>query len=150
MAYTENARGMIFTAREEAMHYGSPYIESEHLLLGILRESEMLVKRMDGETGSLNSFRKEIEAMTQIGPSVTGLRELPLSADSKQIFNFAAEEAGDLGHNQIALSHFLLGVLRVQECMAARILLAHGAGQSRLCAKKRFETCDGQGDPALF
>jgi ATP-dependent Clp protease ATP-binding subunit ClpC len=42
--YAQNARRVIFHAREEAMLYGSPYIESEHLLLGILRENESLAK----------------------------------------------------------------------------------------------------------
>ena len=125
--YTENARRVIFLAREEAMQYGSPYIESEHLLLGILRENEALAARIDGEMGSVKSFRKEIEAKTTIGQSVTGSREVPFSADSKRILILAADEAGDLGHWQIALGHFLLGILRVEKCIAARILQAHGA-----------------------
>src|SRR6266852_4495314 len=109
---TENARRVIFLAREEAMQYGSPRIESEHLLLGIFRENEALANRSDGEMGSVKSFRKEVEAKTVIGQSITGPREVPLSADSKQILILAAEEAGDLGHRQIALGHFLLGILR--------------------------------------
>jgi len=36
--YTEKARRTIFFARYEASQFGSPYIESEHVLLGLLRE----------------------------------------------------------------------------------------------------------------
>jgi ATP-dependent Clp protease ATP-binding subunit ClpC len=125
--YTQSARRVIFLAREDAMHYGSPYIESEHLLLGILRENEGLATRIGGETGSVNSFRKEIETKTTIGQSVTGSREVPLSADSKRILILAAAEADDLGQRQIGLAHFLLGILQVEKCLAARILQAHGA-----------------------
>jgi ATP-dependent Clp protease ATP-binding subunit ClpC len=33
--YTEKARRVIFYARYEASQFGSPYIETEHLLLGL-------------------------------------------------------------------------------------------------------------------
>jgi ATP-dependent Clp protease ATP-binding subunit ClpC len=125
--YTQSARRVIFLAREEASQHGSPFIESEHLLLGILRENEALAVRIGGETGSVNSFRKEIEAKTTIKQSLIGSREVPLSADSKRILILAAKEADDLGHRQIALAHFLLGILRVEKCIAAKILQAHGS-----------------------
>jgi ATP-dependent Clp protease ATP-binding subunit ClpC len=125
--YTENARRVIFFAREEAMQYGSTHIESEHLLLGILRENETVATRIDGQMDSIKSFRKEIEAKTTISPSTTGSPEVPLSTDSKRILIVAAEEAGNLGHSQIALAHLLLGILRVEKCIAARVLQAHGA-----------------------
>jgi len=62
----QNARRVIFLASEEAIRYGSPYIESEHLLLGILRENEALAARIGGEMGSIQLFRKEIEAEATI------------------------------------------------------------------------------------
>jgi ATP-dependent Clp protease ATP-binding subunit ClpC len=58
--YTQNARRAIFLAREDAMLYGSPYIESEHLLLGILRENEAVATKIGEGTGSFDSFREEI------------------------------------------------------------------------------------------
>jgi ATP-dependent Clp protease ATP-binding subunit ClpC len=99
--YAQNARRVIFHAREEAMLYGSPYIESEHLLLGILRENESLANRIAGEMASVKSFRQEIEAKTTIGQTLTGPVEVPLSADSKRILTLAWEEAGSLGHRQV-------------------------------------------------
>lgn len=125
--FNQSARRVIFHAREEAVHYGSPYIESEHLLLGILRENDTLATRIGGKTGSVDSFRKEIEARTAVGQSVTGSREVSLSADSTRVLILAAEEADEMGHRQIALAHFLLGILRAEKCIAARILQAHGA-----------------------
>jgi ATP-dependent Clp protease ATP-binding subunit ClpC len=125
--YTENARLVIFLAREEATQYGSEYIESEHLLLAIFRENETLASRIGGETDSVNSFRKEIEKVTIIGDPLTKSREVPLSNDSKRILTLAAQEADRLGHQQIGLGHFLLGMLRVENCIAARVLQAHGA-----------------------
>ena len=43
--YTEKARRVIFFARYEASQYGSPYIETEHLLLGLLREDRAPLQR---------------------------------------------------------------------------------------------------------
>src|SRR6266513_2107943 len=44
--YTEKARRVIFFARYEASQYGSPYIETEHLLLGLMREDKALATSM--------------------------------------------------------------------------------------------------------
>jgi ATP-dependent Clp protease ATP-binding subunit ClpC len=62
--YSPGARRVIFLAREEAMRYGSPYIESEHLLLGVLRENEAVVTRIAGTTVSFAELGAEIEAKT--------------------------------------------------------------------------------------
>lgn len=125
--YTQSARRVIFHARAEAMQYGSPYIESEHLLLGVFRENEALATRIGGETGSIESFRKEIETMITVGQPVTGSREVPVSAESRQILTLSAEETDKLGQRPISLGHFLLAMLRVEKCIAARILKSHGA-----------------------
>src|SRR3989475_6513400 len=60
--YTEKARRVIFFARYEASQYGSPYIETEHLLLGLMREDKALANRFLRQQGSIESIRKEIEA----------------------------------------------------------------------------------------
>ena len=124
--YTENARRAFNFAREEAVQYGSPSIESGHILLGLLRESEALATRIGGERASVKSVRQEIEAKICIGQSGTGSSEMPVSTDTKEILTFAADEAKHLGHKRIALGHFLLGILRLDTCFAARVLEAHG------------------------
>ena len=122
----QNARRVIFLASEEAIRYGSPYIESEHLLLGMLREDEALATRIGGETGSIQVFREEIEAAATISEPNES-REAPLGPNSKRILDFAAAEAGALGQIQITLGHYLLGILRADKCIAAKILQGHGA-----------------------
>src|SRR5207245_11093102 len=59
--YTEKARRVIFFARYEASQYGSPYIETEHLLLGLMREDKALANRFLRQQGSIKSIRNEIE-----------------------------------------------------------------------------------------
>jgi ATP-dependent Clp protease ATP-binding subunit ClpC len=60
--FTEKARRVIFFARYEASNYGSPYIETEHLLLGLLREDRAFVPRFLGQTKFDSEIRTEIES----------------------------------------------------------------------------------------
>ncbi len=124
--YTDGARRVIFLAREEAMQYGGPYIETEHLLLAILREDHRLCTHIAEERSSAQSIRKEIEGKTVIRLSISQPVEVPLSDDSKRVLNFAAEESSESGNKQITSGHLVLGILQLKECLAARILQAHG------------------------
>jgi len=110
--YTEKARRVIFFARYEASQYGSPYIETEHLLLGLLREDKALANRFLRTHGSIESIRKEIEARITVRERISTSVEVPLSQECKRILNFAAEEAERLGHKHVGTEHLLLGVLR--------------------------------------
>lgn len=109
------------------MSHGSPYIESEHLLLGILRENETVATRIAGPNSSASEFRKEIEGKTTNGQPVSGQMEVPLSADSKRILTLAVDEAESLRQKQVSIGHFLLAILRVETSTAAKILRARGA-----------------------
>jgi ATP-dependent Clp protease ATP-binding subunit ClpC len=64
--YTEKARRVIFFARYEASQIGSPYIETEHLLVGLLREDKALANRFLRSHAAVESIRKQIEAHTTI------------------------------------------------------------------------------------
>jgi len=83
--YTEKARRVIFFARYEASQYGSPYIETEHLLLGLMREDKALANRFLRQQGSIESIRKEIEARITIRERISTSVEVPLSAECKRI-----------------------------------------------------------------
>ena len=80
-------------ARYEAAQFGSPYIESEHLLLGILRESKALTKRILQSHASVESIRKQIEGHTTFQEKVSTSVDLPLSNECKRVLAHAAEEA---------------------------------------------------------
>jgi uncharacterized protein (TIGR02246 family) len=124
--YTENARRVIFFARYEASQYGSSCIESEHLLLGLLREDRGLTRSFLCPDSSGESIRKAIEQQITAGRRTSTSVEMPLSAESKRILNLASEEAERLGNKWIDAEHLLLGILRQEKCLAARILQEHG------------------------
>lgn len=125
--YTEKARRVIFFARYEASQYGSPNIESEHLLLGLLREDRALARLVLGGFGSGGVIRRDIESQIQTRERVSTALEIPLSPESKRILNFAAEEATKLSHAYIDTGHLLLAMLREENCLAARVLAKQGA-----------------------
>lgn len=120
--YTEKARRVIFFARYEASQFGSPYIETEHLLLGVLREDKGLTSRFIGP--SAWDIRKEIEAHTTVREKTSTSVDLPLSDESKRALKFSAEEADRLNSKEIATEHLLLGLLRETKCYAAKLLAA--------------------------
>src|SRR5438874_4802871 len=122
--YTERARRVIFFARYEASQYGSTTIETEHFLLGLLREDLNITKRFG--SGSAEDIRGEINARTTIREKTSTAMDLPLSNESKRILAYAAEEAERLNHRHIGTEHLLLGILREDKCMAAQILTGRG------------------------
>ena len=124
--YTEKARRVIFFARYEASQFGSPYIETEHLLLGLLREDKALSNRFLRSHPSIESIRRQIESHTTVRDKVSTSVDLPLSSESKRVLAYAAEEAERLDHNQIGTEHLFLGLLREEKSFAAELLFQRG------------------------
>ena len=124
--YTEKARRTIFFGRYEASQFGSPYIESEHLLLGLLREDKALANTFLHSHGAVESIRKQVEGQTAIREKASTSIDLPLSNECKRILTYAAEEADKLSHKFIGTGHLFLGVLREQDCFAAKLLRERG------------------------
>jgi hypothetical protein len=123
--YTEKARRVIFFARYEASQYGSSSINTEHILLALLREDPALIRRL--RLDLTPEIRDEIEKVIQRGERVSTSVEMPLSADSHKVLQLAGEEADRLADRHIATPHILLGILRVEKSLAAKLLIAKGA-----------------------
>src|SRR6266511_3129368 len=124
--YTEKARRDIFFARYEASQFGSPDIETEHLLLGLLREDKALANRFLRSHAAVDSIRKQIEVHATIREKVSTSVDLPLSHECKRVLAYGAEEAERLNHKHIGTEHLLLGLLREEKCFAAEILHERG------------------------
>ncbi|MEI6668622.1 MAG: ATP-dependent Clp protease ATP-binding subunit [Acidobacteriota bacterium] len=125
--YTERARRVLFFARYEASQLGSVSIETEHLLLGLIREGKGLTSRLFSRAQvSLDAIRKEIEGRTVFREKVSTSVEIPFSAETKRALQGAAEEADRLLHNYIGTEHLLLGILREERSLAASILIDKG------------------------
>jgi ATP-dependent Clp protease ATP-binding subunit ClpA len=131
--YTEKARRVIFFARYEASQTGGSTIETEHLLLGLLRKDPNLVRRFLRPDDSNDAVRLDIQKLAPEDRSRTSTSvELPLSIECKRILAYAAEEAERLRHRHIGTEHLLVGIFRETDCLAARILRDHGFHLTRL------------------
>src|SRR5579863_5929419 len=124
--YTEKARRAIFFGRYEASQHGSSYIETEHLLLGLVREDKALTMRFLHSHTSVESVKKQIAEHAIIREKVATSIDIPLSNEGKRVLAYAAEEADRLGHKHIGTEHLLLGLLREEKCSAAKILQERG------------------------
>ena len=128
--YTEKARRVIFFARYEASQFGAPYIETEHLLLGIIREDKALSNRFLHSGAA--SIRQQIENQTIVREKVATSVDLPLSNESKRVLAYAAEEAERLSHKHIGTEHLFLGLLREEKSFAAQIVMGRGVRLSKI------------------
>ncbi|OFV81347.1 MAG: ATP-dependent Clp protease ATP-binding subunit ClpC, partial [Acidobacteria bacterium RBG_13_68_16] len=123
---TERARRTLFFARYEAAQAGATAIGSEHLLLGLLRESDEVVEQL------LQRFQLSSEDLqAELGPTAVVSEihtpaELPLAEDSRRILLLAAHEAEVLGQPSVGNEHLMLGILRLEGCSATQALATHG------------------------
>ena len=120
--FTEKARRVIFYARYDASQYGSRYIETEHLLLGLLREDHNTAQVLLPNLPSKEQIRQQIESKITHRERISTSVEVPLTKHSKRVLNIAAEEAERFGHRHVGTEHLLLALLQVEEGMASEIL----------------------------
>jgi ATP-dependent Clp protease ATP-binding subunit ClpC len=130
--YTETARKGVFFARYEASQFGSQYIETEHLLLGLLRTDGPLALRLLKAPEKVASIREQIEKQSPRREKLSISVDLPLSAECKRVLAYGAEEAEHLNHKHIAPEHLLLGLLREEQCVASKIMAEYGVNSPQL------------------
>ena len=131
--FTEHARQVVVVAREEARALGHSYIGTEHILLGLLRGEEgLLATRVFQSLGiTLDRVRPEVVRLVASGEAV-GSGEIPFTPPAKNVLELALREALSLGHNYIGTEHILLGLVRENEGVAARILLDFDADSEKI------------------
>src|SRR5215204_1887282 len=124
--YTTKARRVIFMARYEVSQFGASAIETEHLLLGLLREEKSILSRFFPSHASIALIRKQIEERVGMREKIPTSLEIPLSAESKDVLRYGAKEAESLSNGEIKPEHLLLGLLREGGSLGAKILRENG------------------------
>ena len=125
--YTESARRSLFFARYEATQLGAIAIETEHLLLGLTRETKGVVALILAQAHvSLEGVRAEVEGRSVFRERISVSVEIPISNQTQRALRAAAEEADALGRRYIGTEHLLLGLLREDQSLAASVLMGHG------------------------
>ena len=131
--FTEQARRVLFFARYEASQLGSIHIDTEHLLLGLIRESTGLTNRLFADAGiALDDIRDDVLRRVPARPKMSTSVEIPFSAAAMRVLQHAAQEADRLLHDCIGTEHLLLGLLSEQDSVAADVLTSRGLRLDRV------------------
>ncbi|HTT20686.1 MAG TPA: Clp protease N-terminal domain-containing protein, partial [Candidatus Sulfotelmatobacter sp.] len=135
--FTEKARRVIFFARYEASSLGTPYIDTNHLLLGMLREDKALIRHalpnVDYESARQDIAERVGTKQKNIPTSV----DLPLAEDAESALKYAMEEADRLNSKYIDTGHLLLALVHNSEFASAKFLSRFGGNLDSL--RKRVE-----------
>lgn len=129
--FTERARKVVFYAQEEAQKFGEGYVSTEHLLLGLVRESDSVAARVLEKLGvSLNRIRAEVEKQLPRGDARPS-QDMTLTPRAKRVIDLAYDEARNLNNNYIGTEHLLLGLIREGDGLAGRVLAKLGVELER-------------------
>lgn len=135
--YTDGVKNAWKFAAEEAVKFGSEYVGTEHLLLGIAHEKDTAGGRI------LNSLGVTVETAEPLlqqgyGGSFFGRQEVYIAPRTKRVMEMAVEEANELGNHYVGTEHVLLALIREGGGMAVRILQHLGVTRENL--QKAFES----------
>ena len=130
--FTDRARRVVVLAQEEARMLNHNYIGTEHILLGLIHEGEgVAAKALESLGISLEAVRSQVEEIIgQGGSSPSG--HIPFTPRAKKVLELSLREALSIGHNHIGTEHILLGLVRENDGVAARIMLELGADAKRV------------------
>ena len=124
--YSEGARRLLFFARYEASEYGATAIESEHLLLGLLRVTASNADLRHRLGLDANRLRDAVQTRTAPRPRVSTSVEMPFGESAKRALAHAAAEAAAAGSPSIEVDHHLLALARSTGSLAAAALAEAG------------------------
>ena len=155
--YTEGARRTLFFARYEASQLGGSTIEAEHLLLGLMRDGPGAISDIFNRAGlSYTDARRKIEAHVGVRHKIATSVEIPFSGAMHRVLRYAMEQADALKDREISREHLLLGILKEETSVAARMLLSRGITLQTVIERLSGDHTDpirrdppGASDPAL-
>ena len=121
--FTDRARNVVVLAQEEARLLKHNYIGTEHILLGLIRESEGIAAKALQALGiGLEAVREQVQEIIgtgQLAPS----GHIPFTPRAKKVLELSLREALQLGDSYIGTEHILLGLIREGEGVAAQVLI---------------------------
>jgi ATP-dependent Clp protease ATP-binding subunit ClpC len=148
--FTERARQVVVLAQDEARALKHNYIGTEHILLGLLREEEGLAARvLESLDITVEEVREQVKRLVGEGDEEIVTGQIPFTPRAKKVLELALREALSLGHSYIGTEHVLLGVVRENQGVAARILLDFDADAETI-RNEIFRMLPGPAGPGLM
>jgi len=131
--FTKRVKKVLFLARDEAERLGHDSIDTEHFLLGLMREGEGGgAQALENLGVTWKQIERRIETMTPARKDRLAIGEMPFSPRAKRVLELSVEESRRLGHNYIGTEHLLLGLVREGEGVAARAVFDCGVDRQRV------------------
>lgn len=133
--FSERARRSLTRAQEEAQRFGHSYIDTEHILLGLIADEESVASKVLVNLGVAPSkIRAGVEFVVGRGER-SSIGEVGLTPRAKRVIELAVDEARRLSHSYIGTEHLLLGLLREREGGAVGVLESFGVTLERAQAE---------------
>jgi ATP-dependent Clp protease ATP-binding subunit ClpA len=130
--FTERARQVVVLAQDEARRLRHNYIGTEHILLGLLREEEGIAARvLESLDMTVEEVRAQVAGIVGQGDEPT-TGQIPFTPRAKKVLELSLSEALNLGHNYIGTEHILLGLVRENQGVGARVLLDFNADAAKV------------------
>ena len=144
--FTERAQRSLNEALEFAREMGHPYVGSEHILMGLISDTDSVAGKVLSKRGvTVDDVRSLIEKNAGTNPPGD---EAPreMTPRTKRIIAASAYESANAGHSFIGTEHLLLAITDESECFAAQILVALGVSLRELRSDiaTYFGTEDGE------
>jgi ATP-dependent Clp protease ATP-binding subunit ClpC len=133
--FSERARRVLSLAQEEAQRFNHNYIGTEHILLGLVRETEGVAARVLSNQGvELSKVRSAVEFIIGKGEQRTS-GEIGLTPRAKKVIELSVDEARRLNHHYIGTEHILIGLMREGEGVASGVLESLGISLDKVRAE---------------
>ncbi len=138
--FTDRARKVMRLAKDEARLFQHEHICTAHILLGILKEGSSAavgVLRKLGVEPDIIWIETEKHILIGLSPVDLTYRLQPTPL-AKKVIEYAMEEAREGGFHYVGAEHILLGLLRVDEGVAAQVLMHFGVTVDKV--REQFRT----------
>ncbi len=135
--YTDGAKKTVYYAKKEALRCGHPSLRTEHILLGLLKDSDNTGCAVLRECGmDLRAVRAKLSLRMTAGGTSPPTDEIPFSVSARRVLRYSANEAKSMNHRYVGTEHLLLGLIRERSGLASDVL--HEMGVNLLMVKRRI------------
>jgi ATP-dependent Clp protease ATP-binding subunit ClpA len=130
--FTDRARRVVVLAQDEARLLEHDYVDTEHILLGLIHEGQgVAAKALESLGISLQAVRAQTEEIIGQGQQAPSGR-IPFTPSAKKVMELSLRESLQLSHKYIGTEHILLGLIREGDGVAAQVLVKLGADLNRV------------------
>ncbi len=121
--FTNRAKQVKRLAEKEAQRLNHNYVGTEHILLGLIKLGQGVAVDVLKRLGlDFDIVRGEVEKMVGSGPPNKSAAKPANTPRADKVYENAWEEAQRLKHNYVGTEHILLGLLKEEDGIAAKVL----------------------------